>query len=385
MFEKIRPYNDEKVREVISAFAKHPIVSQISDFLYPGQDHAVLQKTLSEVNGVFDFQQKVMYPAIGQIVKATTGGLTYDGIGYFRQEKSNYLIVSNHRDIVLDSAFLQYIMRDNDLPTTEIAVGNNLLAIQFVADLMLSNRMIEVVRDGSPRDVYRNSCHFSDYIRRRITGRSLDSDEGMAEDGGASIWLAQRQGRTKDGFDMTEQGILKMLDVSGTGGFADAFEELRILPMSISYEYEPCGVQKALECWRKSRFGAYTKAEMEDVHSMLSGIMQNKGRVHISLCEPLTREELETAASRDRNERYRKLAEIIDKKIIDGYHLWDTSRYAAEILDGKKSNPEFEAFIEEEISSLPKDCDHDAIRKNLLTIYAVPYLRKNNLQPYFRR
>ena len=385
MFEKIRPYNDEKVREVITAFAKHPIVSQISDFLYPGQDPAILQKTLSEVNGVFDFQQKVMYPAIGQIVKATTGGLTYDGIGYFRRDKSNYLIVSNHRDIVLDSAFLQYIMRDNDLPTTEIAVGNNLLSIQFVADLMLSNRMIEVVRDGSPRDVYRNSCQFSDYIRRRITGRSLDAEDGLAEDGGASIWLAQRQGRTKDGFDMTEQGILKMLDVSGTGGFADAFEELHILPMSISYEYEPCGVQKALECWRKSRFGAYTKAEMEDVHSMLSGIMQYKGRVHISLCEPLTREELETAASRDRNERYRKLAEIIDKKIIDGYHLWDTSRYAAEILDGKKSNPDFEAFIDEEISSLPKDCDHDAIRKNLLTIYAVPYLRKNNLQPYIRR
>ena len=378
MFEKIRPYNDAKVQEVISAFSKHPIVPQISNFLYPGQDPGILQKTLSEVKGVFDFQQKVMYPAVEQIVKTTTGGLTCDGISHFRHDNSNYLIVSNHRDIVLDSAFLQYILRDNDLPTTEIAVGNNLLSIQFVADLMLSNRMIEVVRDGSPRDVYRNSCQFSDYIRRRITGRTLDADEGLADDGGASIWLAQRQGRTKDGFDMTEQGILKMLDASGKGDFADAFEQLRILPMSISYEYEPCGIQKALECWRKANFGAYTKAEMEDVHSMLSGIMQNKGRVHITLCEPLTREELEIAASRDRNDRYRKLAEIIDKKILDGYHLWDTSRYAAEILDGKKSNLDFEAFIDEEISGLPKDCDHDAIRKNLLNIYAVPYLRKQS-------
>ena len=380
MFENLRPYGDEKVREVISAFSMHPIVRQISEFLYPGQDYRILQKTLSEVTGVFDFQQRVMYPAIGQVIKNTTKGLTYDGIEHFKESKGNFLIISNHRDIVLDSAFLQYIMRDNDLPTTEIAVGNNLLSIQFVADLMLSNKMIEVVRDGSPRDVYAASCQFSDYIRRRITGRSIDSDEGFAADGGASIWLAQRQGRTKDGYDMTEQGLLKMLDVSGKGSFADAFEELRIIPMSISYEYEPCGIQKALECWRKANFGAYSKAEMEDVHSMLSGIMQNKGHVHITLCEPLTREELEIAAARDRNERYRKLGEIIDKKILDGYHLWDTSRYATEILAKRSSNPEFEAFIEREVSGIPRDCDSEAIRKNLLNIYAAPYLKKSGIK-----
>ena len=376
MFEKIRPYDDNKVKQVINAFAKDPVIRQINDFLYPGRDYRILQKSLLEVNSVFDFQQNVMYPAIGQIVKNTTYGLTYEGIEYFRKDGGNFLIISNHRDIVLDSAFLQYVMRDNDLPTTEIAVGNNLLSIQFVADLMLSNRMIEVVRDGSPRDVYASSCNFSNYIRRRITGQSLDEPEGPAPDGGASIWLAQRQGRTKDGFDRTEQGILKMLDVSGTGSFADAFEELRIMPMSISYEYEPCGIQKALETWRKSNYGAYTKAEMEDVHSMLCGITQGKGRVHITICEPITRKELEIAASRDRNERYRKLAEIIDQKIVDGYHLWDTSRYAAEMLEGKKSDPNFEAFISREISGLPKGCDHDAVRNNLLKIYAAPYLRK---------
>lgn len=380
MFENLRPYDDRKVKEVISAFSKHPIVGQISDFLYPGQDYHILQKTLSEVDGVFDFQQRVMYPAIRQVIKNTTGGLTYDGIGYFKESKGNFLIISNHRDIVLDSAFLQYIMRDNDLPTTEIAVGNNLLSIQFVADLMLSNKMIEVVRDGSPRDVYAASCQFSDYIRRRITGRSLDAEDGLSGDGGASIWLAQRQGRTKDGYDQTEQGLLKMLDVSGKGSFADAFEELRIIPMSISYEYEPCGIQKAIECWRKANFGAYSKAEMEDVHSMLSGIMQYKGRVHITFCEPLTRKELEIAASRDRNERYRKLGEIIDKKILDGYHLWDTSRYATEILAKRRSNPEFEAFIEKEVSGIPRDCDSEAIRKNLLNIYAAPYLKKSGIK-----
>ncbi len=171
-----------------------------------------------------------------------------------------------------------------------------------------------------------------------------------------------------------------MLDVSGKGSFADAFEQLRIIPMSISYEYEPCGIQKAIECWRKDNFGAYTKAEMEDVHSMISGIMQYKGRVHITFCEPLTRKELETAASRDRNDRYRKLGEIIDKKILDGYHLWDTSRYATEMLANRKTNPEFEAFIEKEVSGIPKGCDRKAIRKNLLNIYAAPYLKKSGIK-----
>ena len=142
MFENLRPYNDAKVKEVIRAFSKHPVVKQINDFLYPGQDCSILQKTLSEVDGVFDFQQRVMYPAIGQVIKNTTGGLTVDGIRYFKETGGNFLIISNHRDIVLDSAFLQYVMRDNDLPTTEIAVGNNLLAIRFVADLMLSNKMV---------------------------------------------------------------------------------------------------------------------------------------------------------------------------------------------------------------------------------------------------
>lgn len=376
MFDTLRPYDDRRVREVIPAFSTHPALCQISDFLYPGEDCTILQKALSEVEGVADFQQKVMYPAIGQIIRTTTDGVTFSGVGHFREPGGNFLIISNHRDIVLDSAFLQYIMRDNDLPTTEIAVGDNLLSIDFVADLMLSNRMVKVVREGSPRELYRSSCELSDYIRRRITGRSLDSPEGLSEDGGASIWLAQRQGRTKDGVDKTGQGILKMLDASGKGTFAENFGELRILPMSISYEYEPCGIQKALELWRRRSSGSYRKEEMEDVRSMLSGIRQHKGRVHISFCEPIRGVELESVASRERNERYRKLAEIIDNRILDGYHVWDSSRYAAELLEGKGSDPDFEKFVKREIEGLPDDCDREAVRTLFLSIYSAPYLQK---------
>lgn len=377
MFEKIRPYDDAKTREVLLEFSNHPMVENISSFLYPGKDSLEMRNALSQVVGVRDFQERVMYPAVGQIIDLSSDGLSVKGIEYLKEAKGkNFLILSNHRDIVLDPALLQRVLISNGLQTSEIAVGNNLVQVPFIGDLMRSNRMIEVVRNGSPRELYASSCEFSDYIRRRINARSLDVDGEPDPQGGASIWLAHRQGRTKNGYDMTEQGLLKMLDMSGKGTFEENFAELNIIPLSISYELEPCGAKKAVETWKKATFGFYKKAEMEDVNSIITGITQPKGRIHMEFCQPLTLEEIAEAGALEKNERYRRLGEIIDDRIVDGYKIWNSSKDAWLMLKGLRTYPPFEEYIERELATIPDDCDREAVRTELLNLYAAPYLRK---------
>jgi hypothetical protein len=253
MFEDIKPYNDAQAAAALKKASKHPLMKDISAFVYPDLDTSALKRILSDIQGVDDFQTKVMYPAVKAVINKTTGGLTYNGLEWFKQDLSRrFLLLSNHRDIVMDSAFVQFILKDNGLPLSEIAVGDNLIANSFIEYLMRSNRMVKVIRSSNPREVYTTSVVLSDYIRRRITGRSVDSPEGMSEDGGASIWLANRNGRTKDGYDLTEQGLLKMLDMSGSGDFVADFKQISILPVSISYELEPCAVRKAVELWKKN-------------------------------------------------------------------------------------------------------------------------------------
>lgn len=378
MFENIRPYDDEKAREVLHEFSKHEMVAAISEFLYPGKNPQIMRDALAQTDGVYDFQHRIMYPAVGQIIDLTTDGLSVRGIEHLKNAKGkNFLILSNHRDIVLDPALLQHVLISNGLQTSEIAVGNNLVSVPYIGDLMRSNRMIEVIRNGSPRELYDSSSKFSEYIRRRITGRSLDVEGEQSPDGGASIWLAHRQGRTKNGYDLTEQGLLKMLDMSGTGSFEENFAELNIIPLSISYEFEPCGIKKAVETWKKATYGFYRKAEMEDIYSIVSGITEPKGRVHMHFCKPITAEELAECGALEKNERYRRLGEIIDNRIVENYKIWNSSKDAWLMLKGLRTYPPFEEYIEAEMTKVPEDCDKEAVMRELLNIYAAPYLRKN--------
>jgi len=380
-FDDIRPYNDEQTMRAIRRAASHPFMDDVSRFLYPDIDTSLLRKTLGSIKGVDDFQTKVMYYAVKSIIEKTTSGLTFGGLEYVREHPNRrFLFLANHRDIVLDSAFLQFILKDNSLPLSEIAVGDNLIANSFVEDLMRSNRMVKVVRSGSPRELYAASTIFSQYLRRRILGLGLDVEDALSEDGGASIWLAHRQGRTKDGYDLTEQGLLKMLQLSGKGDFVEDFAELNILPLSISYEYEPCDARKAYELIKKYEQGYYVKAPMEDIESILAGIMQYKGKVHIEFCKPLTVLELEFAAKEQKNDRFRALADIIDSRIVNAYKLWDSNRDASEILLDRVVDDEFSGYIDKLVSSCPESVSPKKFRNQLLNIYAAPYDRKKFLK-----
>jgi len=370
VFEDIRPYNDRETVEALARVADHPLTESISKYFYPDEERGYLGELLRSVTGTYDFQAKIMYHVIGSVMKGTTDGVTFSGLEYFTSDKNRrFLLLSNHRDIVLDSAFIQFILEDHKLPLTEIAVGDNLISDSYIEDIIRSNRMIKVVRSDNPREVYNSSQIFSQYIRSSTS----------------NIWLAHRNGRAKDGVDATEQGLLKMLDMSGRGDFISNFAELNIMPVSISYEIETCGIEKALETWIRDNTGTYKKAPGEDTESILKGIKQPKGAVHISFCQPLTPEELQETNSFSRNEKFQYLASVIDKKILDGFRLYSSHYIAADILNGENRFSEnysadeknaFKTYLEREISAVPASADRDAVLDNLLHIYANPVFRK---------
>ena len=232
-FSNISPYSDEEAVEALGKLADHPAVIEISKYLFPKEEPTFLKDCLKSIKSIEEFQTIVMSKAIEWVLKTTAHNFSYDGIENIKKINGKFLAISNHRDIILDPAITQVVLYKNGIPMTEIAVGDNLLSNKYVEYLIRSNRMIKVIRGINARALYLSSQLLSKYIRYCITS------------GKSSIWIAQREGRAKDGIDTTEQGLLKMLDMSGKSDFVSNFLELNILPLSISYEYEPCDILKA--------------------------------------------------------------------------------------------------------------------------------------------
>jgi hypothetical protein len=309
------------------------------------------------------------------VLEQTVDHFSYDGISNIDPEK-RFLVLSNHRDIILDPAITQLVLFRNNIPLTEIAVGDNLVSSPTIEYLLRSNRMIKVIRGITARELYLSSQMLSKYIRLNITNQR------------SSIWLAQRQGRTKNGYDTTEQGLLKMLDMSGTSDFQKNFEELNIIPMSISYEYEPCDILKARENLI-SRTQKYVKAEGEDLNSILVGIQQPKGNVHLNIGTSLTTEEIAEAAACDKNDRYQSIRHAIDKRIIEGYRLWKNNYVAYDMLnDSDKYShlyeladvEKFTEYMQKQLATVEPELDRADLKTLFLEIYANPVVTKELLE-----
>lgn len=364
-FDDIRPYNDSEVHPALERIVANPLLSNISKYLFPGMDENLFKASLLSCYTKDDFQVKIMSKVVEKILSDTTSGLSFGGLEHFDGGK-RHLIVSNHRDIVLDSAIIQLILYKHDVPRTEIAVGDNLITSSFIEDITRCNRMIKVIRSTSPREVYTTSKILSEYMRYRVANQV------------SSIWIAQRNGRTKDGIDVTEQGLLKMFDMSGSGDFVKDFTELSIMPTSISYEYEPCDILKAVELYIKRR-QKYVKAEGEDLNSILTGIMQPKGRIHIQFNAPLTPAEVNSAAELDKNERFKELGMAMDRKIISNYKLWPNNYIAYDMLNGAdkfadkytaEEKAAFEGYVNARLQKV--EGDKEEIKEIFLGIYANP-------------
>lgn len=374
-FESISPYTDAEAAEALSKLAEYPLLSHVSQQFFPEESPDFLKNLLKNIKTIDEFQILVMQKFVRWVLEHTAKNFSYDGIANIDPNKK-FLALSNHRDIILDPAITQLVLYANGIPMTEIAVGDNLITNKTIEYLIRSNRMIKVVRGISARELYLCSQLLSKYIRLNITEQR------------SSIWLAQRQGRTKNGYDITEQGLLKMLDMSGTADFQTNFEELNIIPMSISYEYEPCDILKARELVI-SRKTKYVKADGEDLNSIMVGIMSQKGNIHLNIGSPLTSEEIAEAAQCDKNDRYQLIRHAVDIRVIEGYKLWKNNYIAYDILNhsfkysdkySAEEVEQFVAYMEHQLNTVEPELNREDLRKHFLEIYANPVVSKELLQ-----
>ena len=374
-FTDISPYTDAEAVEALGKLADHPAVVEVSKAIFPDKEPEFLRKILKSVKSIDEFQILVMNKAVEWVLSTTAHNFSYDGIGNLKKINGKFLAMSNHRDIILDPAITQVVLYRNAIPMTEIAVGSNLLTNKYIEYLIRSNRMIKVIRGINARQLYLSSQVLSKYIRDCITS------------GRSSIWIAQREGRAKDGIDTTEQGLLKMLDMSGTADFTTNFEELNIVPLSISYEYEPCDILKARERLI-SRTQKYVKGSREDLISIMTGIEQQKGNIHLNIGSPLTHDEIEAASYCNKNDRYQAIRHAVDVRIIEGYKLWKTNYIGYDMVNHTfkyrdKYTPEdvaqFTDYVEHQLDKVEQSLCRADLRDIFLRIYANPVVSLENL------
>ncbi len=365
-FDSIRPYRDNEMTEVFEQLMNEESFKQLLNFLFPHINPEDFYKKLLSLKSINEFQIGVIYPYIKDVISKTTQGVTAEGFEKLDPKKS-YIFISNHRDIVLDSAFLNILLHDHGRETCEIAIGDNLLIYPWITKLVRLNKSFMVKRNLPARQMLQSSKLLSEYIRYNITIRN------------SSVWIAQREGRSKDGNDKTQTSLLKMLNLSGSKSFSESFKELNIVPLSISYEYDPCDYLKANEFLLKKQNPDYKKSQEDDLNHMGSGIKGRKGRVHFNIGTPLN-EGLEELNSLDKNEQLNKLAELIDEQIHNNYKLWPGNFIAADIINNdnhfsskytKEEEETFNEYIEEHISRLNTN-EAQFIKQSLMEMYANP-------------
>lgn len=377
-FDDIRPYYDEEIPAAMQRIADSGFFPILASYVYPGQDMEKIRAMLKSFKTIADFQLEVMRCVNEQVVARSSTEFTFSGIEQIKPGQQ-YLFISNHRDIVLDSCLLQYILYQSGHDTTEITFGSNLMSSPLIVDIGKSNKMFRVERSGNMKDFYKSSQHLSDYIRYVLTEKHQ------------SIWIAQRNGRTKDGNDVTDRGIIKMFCMSNPLEKINALAELNIVPVSVSYEWEPCDILKTLELY-ESRQTKYIKKPGEDINSIMTGIFQQKGKIHISICQPVTRNDLMAYDSCTHNEYHKKVAELIDYRIYSSYNLTSNNYIAHDLRYGKETyinlytEVQKKAFFER-VKNLDKyDVAEPEVLKDIfLGIYSNPIENKLNVRKKITR
>ncbi|MBQ0020695.1 MAG: 1-acyl-sn-glycerol-3-phosphate acyltransferase [Bacteroidales bacterium] len=366
-FDDMRPYYDEEIPAAMQRIADSTSFALLASYVYPGKNIDKVREQIRAYSNVRDFQLEVMRCVNEQVLERSSTDFTFSGIEKLDPNKK-YLFVSNHRDIMLDACLLQYVLYKNGHETSEITFGANLMQGQLVTDIGKSNKMFKVERPGmSPREFYKASLHLSEYIRHTL----IDNKE--------SVWIAQRNGRTKDGIDRTDQGIIKMFGMSYQGDKVDALTELNIVPISISYEWESCDILKALELYQ-SRSAKYIKKPGEDLNSILTGIVQPKGRIHIEFCDLITRDDLMQFNDCTAGDYHRQVANLIDCRICSAYRLTPNNYIAHDLRYGKQeyvdryTEQEKQTFVDylKRLQQYEETCNIDELSDILLGIYSNP-------------
>ena len=368
-FDTIRPWEPEDLPEVFDRLLSNDQFKQVLAYLYPQVPFEMIAQKLKACKTNLDFQLAFAYDFVHGILKKAATGCEMDCTSL--DNTRNYTFISNHRDIVLDSAILDVLLVDNGFKTTcEIAIGDNLLSLPWVKDLVRVNKAFIVERALSMRQMLMSSKRLSDYMHFAIKEKN------------ENIWIAQREGRAKDSDDRTQEALLKMMAMGGEGTPLERIKSLNLVPLSISYEYDHCDFLKAKEFQQKRDIEGFKKSKQDDLDNMRTGIFGYKGRVHYCAAAPVNTW-IDSLADLPKADFFKALAEGIDRAIHAGYLITPGNCVAADELAGEERyvgkgyTPEqkaaFDKYIVERLAliDLPNK-DEAFLRRMMLEMYANP-------------
>lgn len=376
-FADVCPFSDSEFRTQVAYLVDVPMFRNVIEYAMPGVDYEIFKKKMLSLKGTEEFQLEIMRPYLEMLVQKTTSGLTMGGTENYEQGKT-YTFISNHRDIVLDASFLNLNLIYAGLPTTEIAIGNNLLIYDWISVLVRLNKNFIVKRDLTSHQRLEGAMQLSNYVHFALSEKKQ------------SVWIAQREGRAKDSDDRTQESLLKMLGMGGNeSSFFERMKELRLMPLSISYEYDPNDYLKAKEFLMKKKDPSFKKSQEDDLMSMKTGIMGYKGHVHFEIapCVNVALENL--TADVDRAELLNLIRTQIDKSIHSCYKIYPCNYIAYDMINGSnvyvgdkytdKDKESFEKYIECQLDKVDvpvNEEDREYMRNMVLTMYSNPLKNK---------
>lgn len=377
-FDEIRPYSPEELPQVFEELIADPEFQAVVKQVMPNIPFEMLTAKLRQCKTNLEVQKTFCFGLLHNLLKQKSDGFTMN-FDYLPDKTKNYTFISNHRDIVLDSGFLSVGLIENGFPTTvEIAIGDNLLIRPWIKKLVRVNKSFIVQRALSMRQMLESSARMSRYMHFAINEKK------------ENLWIAQREGRAKDSNDRTQDSVLKMLAMGGEGHIVDRLKDLNIVPLSLSYEFDPCDFLKAKEMQQKRDIEGFKKSQQDDLINMQTGIYGYKGRIYFQTA-PCINDEIEALRELPKTAIFTKVSEIIDKHIHQNYHLYPSNYIACDKLSGKNEFTDkytaedvarFEGYLQKKMAliDLPNK-DEAFLRQCMLTMYANPainYLKAMN-------
>lgn len=372
-FDEIRPYNDDEIHGVVEELLHDRLMDGQLKILVPWLPkwlrNSLIRLSFIGIHSTLDFQIRFMKPIVKYVLHKCSSGCTF-GHGNIHSGHERYTFVSNHRDIVLDSAILDYLLFKHKFPTTcEIGIGDNLLIYPWIKKVVKLNKAFTVRRGLSSRELLQSSMLMSQYIHYAVNQKH------------ENIWIAQREGRAKDSSDKTQESVLKMLAMGGEGTLVDQLRDLHIVPLTISYEYDPCDYLKAQEFQQKRDDPNFKKSKADDELNMGTGIWGFKGRIHYQAA-PCIDGWIDQLKDVPKTEFFAEVAKRLDREIHRGYHLYPGNFVALDELEGTELHTNhyspaeketFDKYVEGQLKKVEiENPDMDFLRKCILTMYANP-------------
>lgn len=370
-FSDICPFSDSVFQSEMSQLVTEPGFKHAVTYVMPNVDYDLFCTQLLKIDNKRDFQLKIMHPFLEMLERKTTAGVSSGGVDNIIDNIPN-VFITNHRDIVLDASFLNICLIRQNKPTTEIAIGNNLLIYDWISALVRLNKSFIVKRDMSKRQTFEAAQQLSGYIHFALTQKKQ------------SIWIAQREGRAKDSNDRTQESLVKMLALGGGKNVIQSLKEINLMPVSISYEYDPNDYLKAKEFLLKSKNPNFKKSQRDDLFSMETGLLQYKGRVHFQFAQCINNELDKIPADTDKVELIKMICHIIDRAIHLNYRIYPCNYISHDLLMGDnrfadkytaEEKTDFLKYLDGQLDKVDipvNNEDREYMRHMILTMYSNP-------------